>query len=192
MQTGCRGRVSLPLAWTRRLPILLTHLRERTPMRTILAAVLAALWLAGEAAAQEWYVQGSPDGYETEAIACLPGEFDQIATSLCLYVACEADGAPGLGLGLQQVPLRLETPVGIAVDGREVADLVLPVPAGAPGGTIPLGGREALLDELRMGRVARVSLGAVEGWREYEVQLSGAREAIDTALAACSSLASEP
>jgi hypothetical protein len=161
-------------------------------MRTILAAVLAAQSLAGRAAAQEWYVQSNPDGYETEAIACLPGEFDQIATSLCLYVACEPDGAPGLGMGLQQVPLRRKTPVRVEVDGREVADLVLSVPAGLRGGTIPLGGREALLDELRTGRVARLSLGAVEGWRDYEVQLSGAREAIETALAACSGLASKP
>jgi hypothetical protein len=142
-------------------------------MGCLACALLAAI----PAFAQRWD--------RIDAIACLPCEFDQIMTSLCVYVGCEAGEAPRLGLGLQQVPLPPETPVRIAVDGQEVATFVLPISPGSPGRAVPLAGQAALLDALWLGCVAQVGLGTVEGWRDYEVQLSGAGEAIYTALAAC-------
>ncbi len=153
-------------------------------MRTMIAALLIGFEFAGSAAAQDWYAPGR--FAEGHASACLPSDgVEQIFTSLCVYVGCEPGEAASFGIGLQQIPLPPETRVRISVDGQEVTDLELPVVPGRPGGSVPLEGREDLLEALRLGHSARISIRTIEGWRDYEVRLSGAREAIDTALATC-------
>lgn len=153
-------------------------------MGRMMAALVVALGVAGPAAAQEWSAPGG--SAEGHASICLPGEgTPQVFTSLCLSVGCAPGEAASFGLSLQQVPLPPATRVTISVDGRVAADFVLPVEPGNAGGAVPLEGQEDLLAALRSGEAARLRIGAVAGWREYEVPLSGARAAIDAALAAC-------
>lgn len=163
-------------------------------MRTIPGAVMAALSLAGPVLAQDdydWAVLGDPEGGAAVAVGCLPGEFEQIFTSLCVSIGCDAGEAPSLGLGIQQVPLPPETRVTIAVDDRGVADFVLPVDLGGHGGEVPLAGLDALVEALRTGKVAQVSVATYEGPRVYALPLRRSREAIDAALGACPLAASE-
>jgi hypothetical protein len=165
-------------------------------MRARIAASLMslALALAGPqgALAQDWTYHGREGGGVSDAVACLPSVGGgQIFTSLCVRVGCRIGEAPSFGFGLQEVALPPETRVGIAVDGRPVADLTVAVEGHGTGGEVPLHGHEALLEALRTGQVASVSIEAAEGRRDYELALSGSREAIDRALGACSSLAPE-
>jgi hypothetical protein len=79
----------------------------------------------------------------------------------------------------------------VAVDGRPVADLTFAVASGNTGGAVPLEGQEALVEALRTGAVARFGIEALDGRRDYELPLAGARAAIDDALASCSAFGSQ-
>jgi hypothetical protein len=171
-------------------------MRARIAASSLMSLALAlalALSVPGGALAQDWTVHGRLGYGTSDAVSCLPSKGGgQILTSLCVSVGCRIGEAPSFGFSLQQAALPSETRMGVAVDGRPVADLTFVVEGGGTGGEAPLQGRETLLEALRTGQVARFGIEAVEGRRDYELPLSGAREAIDTALAACSSPSSEP
>jgi hypothetical protein len=157
-------------------------------MRTWIAALVAALATAVAptgALAQDWQVFDRPEG-GVYAVSCLEGyEIPQVFTSLCVSVECEPGLGPTFGLGIQQVPLPPETRVKIAVDGRQVATLSIPVEPGGWGGSVPLEGHERLVEALQLGQVAQVSVATFDERRDYELPLLGSADAIDAALAAC-------
>ncbi len=151
-------------------------------------ACITALAMVGPgwASAQDWYVVDAENGHGSYAVSCLASdEIPQIFTSLCVSVECEPGVGPTLGLGIQQVLLPPETRVKVAVDGRQLAALVIPVEPGDSGGAIPLDGHERLVQALRLGEVAQVSVMTTTGRRDYELPLLGSALAIDEVLAAC-------